>query len=89
MHQYKFLLQVFLMERVGNYRKTTRITQEMMAEYLRISPRSYISLERGDNGFSATTLMFFMLVLKEEDVLRLRTDFRDLVEKEDDDHAVA
>ena len=89
MHQYKLLLKVFLTERVKAYRKAVRMTQETMAEYLRISPRSYISLERGDNGFSAATLMFFLLVLKEVDVLQLRTDFRDLVEKEDDGHEVA
>ena len=89
MQQYKLLLKVLLMERVKTHRKALRITQETMAEYLRISPRSYISLERGDNGFSATTLMFFLLILSEEDVLRLCGDFRALVEREEDSHVVA
>ena len=89
MQQYKLLLKVFLTERVKTHRKALHITQETMAEYLRISPRSYISLERGDNGFSATTLMFFLLILSEEDVLRLCGDFRTMVEREGDSHVVA
>ncbi|MBR2896208.1 MAG: helix-turn-helix transcriptional regulator [Oscillospiraceae bacterium] len=88
MHHWKPMLQIFLMKRIRTYRKSLHITQEMMAELLRISPRSYISLEHGDNGCSATTLMFFLLILTEEDLIRLREDFRTLVEQEDS-HVVA
>jgi len=88
MQHYKLLLKVFLMERVKTQRKRLRITQEAMAEHLRIAPRSYISLERGDNGFSATTLMFFLLILPEQEVIQLCADFRTMVEGEDE-HVVA
>ena len=54
-----------------------------MAEKLRISPRSYISLERGKSGCSAATLMFFLLILSNEEILNLRAAFRRQVDEED------
>ena len=83
MHQYKALLQIFLLERIKGYRKGHNLTQENMAESLRISPRSYAYLEKGDNGCSATTLMFFFLILTEEELLQMLADFRALVEAEE------
>ena len=82
MHQYKALLQIFLLERIKVYRKGHKLTQENMAEFLRISPRSYAYLEKGDNGCSATTRMFFFLILTEEELLQMLADFRALVEAE-------
>lgn len=82
MHEYKILLQAFLAERIKLFRKGCGITQETMAERLHITPRSYAYLERGVHGFSAATLMFFFLILPEEDVLRLLMEFRAQVEKE-------
>ena len=78
MHQYKALLQVFLLERIKAYRKGHKLTQENIAESLRISPRSYAYLEKGDNGCSATTL-----ILTEEELLQMLADFRALVEAEE------
>ena len=83
MHQYKALLQSFLLERIKGYRKGHKLTQEAMAESLRISPRSYADLETGSNGCSATTLMFFFLVLTGEEILQMLADFRALVEAEE------
>jgi len=83
MHQYTLLLRAFLTERIKGRRKGLHITQETMAEKLRISPRSYISLERGNSGCSASTLMFFLLILPDEDLIQLCAEFRELVGKED------
>lgn len=88
MHQYTLLLRVFLSEQIKGRRKALHFTQETMAEKLRISPRSYISLERGKSGCSAATLMFFLLILSEEEVLRLCAEFRQRVDEEDS-HEVA
>ena len=63
--------------------KGHKLTQEAMAESLRISPRSYAYLEKGSNGCSATTLMFFFLVLTGEEILQMLADFRALVEAEE------
>lgn len=83
MHQYQSLLKEFLTVRVHSYRLTLQCSQERMAEKLRISPRSYIDLERGKYGFSATTFAFFLLILSEEDVLNLLRSLRKLIEEED------
>ena len=75
MHQYQSLLKDFLMVRVHSYRLTLQCSQERMAEKLRISPRSYIDLERGKYGFSAATFAFFLLILPEDDVLNILMTF--------------
>lgn len=82
MHQHRDLLLEFLLERIEDCRKSRKATQETMAEWLRISPRSYAYIKRGTYGCSATTLMFFFLVLTEEEVIQLRLDFLTLVEGE-------
>ena len=82
MHQYTFLLRGFLTERIKNHRKAGHLTREAVAEVRHISPRSYISLERGENGCSTATFMFFLLVLPEKELLLLCADFRALVERE-------
>lgn len=83
MHQYALLLRAFLAEQIKGRRKALQVTQEAMAEKLRISPRSYISLERGKSGCSAATLMFFLLILPEDELPRLCAEFRRLVDEED------
>ena len=88
MHQDTLLLRAFLTERIKARRKALHFTQEAMAEKLHISPRSYISLEQGKSGCSAATLMFFLLILSDEDLLRLCADFRQQVDEEDT-HEVA
>ena len=81
MHQYKDLLQEFLIERLKTCRKERCFTQEIMAEKLQISPRSYAYLEGGTYACSATTLMFFFLILTDEEVIRLRLEFCALVQR--------
>ena len=83
MRQYKKLLQGLLVGWVKQYRVSNDITQEAMAEKLRISPRSYSDLEREIFCFSAVTLMFFLLILSKDEAVRLLEDFRILVDRED------
>ena len=82
MHQHRNLLLEFLLERIEDCRKSRKVTQETMAEWLRISARSYGYIKAGTYGCSATTLMFFFLILTEEEVIQLRLDFLTLVEGE-------
>lgn len=83
MHQYKDLLKAFLAEWIKDCRKGRSITQEVMAEQLHVSVRSYAYLERGTYGCSAATLMFFFLLLTDEEIVQLRIEFRTLVERVD------
>lgn len=80
---YKYLLQDFLAEQIRRYRAEHGMTQEQMAEALRISPRSYIDLEHKKYGCSATTAVFFLIRLDVETLLRLLDEFRELVERAD------
>ena len=82
MHRFRDALQVFLAERIKRSRKEHGYSQETMAEKLYISARSYSYLESGTYCCSASTLMFFILILSEDDMIQLRADFRMLVEKE-------
>ena len=83
MHQYTLLLRMFMTEQIKGRRKALHFTQETMAEKLHISPRSYINIERGKSGCSAATLMFFLIILPEEELLQLCAEFRARVDEED------
>lgn len=80
-HQFQHLLRRFIRSQLMDYRSRSGTTQERMAELLFITPRSYAYLERGTYGCSAATLMFFILTLPEDEVLRLRAEFLILVEE--------
>lgn len=65
----KQLLQNFLRNRVRRYRLIKGISQERMAEVLHVSPRSYLDQENGRYGFSALSLVYFMILLSDEELL--------------------
>lgn len=81
--RYKQLLKDFLADRIKQYRKGHGLTQENMAERLRVSPRSYIDLEHKRYGCSSMTVLFFFLHLNQEELLQLLRDFRALIERTD------
>lgn len=80
---YKRLLQDFLAEQIRRYRRENGLTQERMAEALRISPRSYIDLEHGRYGCSMMTAIFFLVNLDKEPLFQLWNDLRELVKRAD------
>lgn len=63
------LLNDYLRESIRSYRKAHRFSQKSMAAILEISPRSYNDQERGKYGFSAISLVFFMITLPESGVI--------------------
>ena len=83
MYRYKEVIQIFLAERIKTSRKQHGLTQEAMAETLNISSRSYSYLESGTFCCSASTLMFYILILTDAELIQLRLEFRALVEKEE------
>lgn len=68
---------------VCQLRQRRGLTQEEMAEKLRITARAYGDLERGKFCFSAPALMALLLILKEDEVAELLNDFRKITEKLD------
>ena len=53
-----------------------------MAESLHISARAYNNVKRDRQSLSASTLIFLLLMLSEEEVLAFLQDMRKLVEQE-------
>ena len=64
-------IQIIFSEELKAYRRVNRISQIRMAKLLHMSERSYISLEHGQNGPSAVTLLLYMLQLDEHEVIVL------------------
>ncbi len=63
MEQYKILARTLLSEWAGAFRKRLGLSQEEMAERLRISSRAYRELERGRFCFSAFALLMLLSLL--------------------------
>lgn len=62
-------------------------SQEHMAEALRISPRSYIDQEHGKYGFSAMTLVYYIFLLNDEEILTFIGELRYLMGRRKEDVA--
>ena len=60
------------------------VTQERMAEHLRITPRAYSNLERGKSCASAAVLLSLLLLLDDEELRFLLGKIRVLWDTLDD-----
>ena len=84
MNPYKEILRKFFSEYVDTLRKRRGLTQEQMAEKLRITGRAYSDLERVIYCFSAVALVFLLLMLEEVEIKELLSPLRDEIEKVED-----
>ena len=64
MKSYPALLAELLSKELYSLRQQKSLTQEAMAEQLRISSRAYSDLERGRYAASAPTLLFLFSMLE-------------------------
>ena len=55
--------------------------------FLRISPRSYIDQEHGKYGFSAMTLVYYIFLLNDEEILTFIGELRYLMGRRKEDVA--
>lgn len=85
--QYKQRLQRFLAMQLMRFRTEQNLTQEQMAEKLAISPRAYIDLEHGKYACSMMTCLLFLMRLKDEAVLQLLRECRNLMDDADQNAA--
>lgn len=81
------LLKSFLRKQIYAYRINNHHSQERMSENLGISTRSYVDQEHGKMGFSALSLMYFILLLDEQEIIKFLKDFKVFCEKNGDDAA--
>ena len=75
MTRYKRFVREFLSEYTDTLRKLRGLTQEEMAERLRITSRAYGDLERGKYCFSAIALLFLLLMLSDGERKRFLENF--------------
>ena len=80
MKPYPALLAELLSEELSSLRQQKSLTQEAMAEQLRISSRAYSDLERGRYAASAPTLLFLFSMLDAEAQGALVQQFMDRVQ---------
>ena len=80
MKPYQALLAELLSEELSSLRQQKALTQEAMAEQLRISSRAYSDLERGRYAASAPTLLFLFSMLDAEAQGALVQQFMDRVQ---------
>ena len=80
MKPYPALLSELLSAELSSLRQQMALTQEAMAERLRISSRAYSDLERGRYATSAPTLMFLLSMLDAEAQGALVQQFMDRVQ---------
>ena len=80
MKPYPALLAELLSAELSSLRQKMALTQEAMAERLRISSRAYSDLERGKYATSAPTLMFLFSMLDAEAQGALVQQFMDRVQ---------
>lgn len=83
------ILENYLRGQIYAYRIGNKLSQERMSESLKISTRSYADQEHGKMGFSALSLAYFLLLLKDHEVLELLKDLRVYLEGGEDDAAGA
>ena len=81
MTAYKQLIRTFFSEAVGVIRRSKGMTQEEMAEKMRISCRAYGDLERGKYSFSTIALIFFLLMMDSGEIIELLEAFRKKVKE--------
>ena len=81
MNPYKEILREFFSKYVSTLRKRRGLTQEEMAEKLRITGRAYSDLERGIYCFSAVALGFLLLMLEEGEIKEILSLLREEIEK--------
>ena len=68
MWRYKVMLREFLSTHAEALRKARNLSQEQMAEQLRITPRAYSNLCHGKFCFSIRPLLFLILMMDTEEL---------------------
>lgn len=76
MKQYTAIARELLAECSAKVRKRENLTQDKMAEKLRITSRAYGDLERGKFCFSAVALLFLLLMLSDEEIKKVLEEFQ-------------
>lgn len=84
MHNYESLIKEYFSPYLRPWRVQEKLTQEKMAEKLRISSRAYSYLELSKNGLSAASLLLFLGLLSDQEILQMVRGFHEAVKKKEE-----
>ena len=83
MRKYEDLFLAFWVVRIREFRTKMNLSQEKLAEKLHVNTRSYQKLERGVHKPSAITIILFLYLLSDQEIVSFIRSFAQLVEKAD------
>lgn len=81
MRKYEDLFLAFWVVRIREFRIKMELTQERLAEKLCLSTRNYQKLERGVHQPSAITIILFLYLLPDQEIISFIRSFGQMVEK--------
>ena len=79
MGMYKEQIRDFLARCMRKERRRRNLSQDKMSERLHVTPRAYSDLERGTECMSASSLLFFLSELSDEEAVQVIREFRVLI----------
>ena len=83
MRKHESLFLAFWVVHIRGFRLKMELTQERLAEKLCLSTRNYQKLERGIHKPSAITMILFLYLLSDQEIISFIRTFDQLVEKAD------
>ena len=81
MRKHESLFLAFWVVRIREFRIKMELTQERLAEKLCLSTRNYQKLERGVHRPSAITIILFLYLLSDQEIISFIHSFGQMVEK--------
>ena len=81
MRKHESLFLAFWVVRIREFRIKMELTQERLAEKLCLSTRNYQKLERGVHKLSAITIILFLYLLSDQEIISFTRSFGQMVEK--------
>ena len=81
MRKHESLFLAFWVVRIREFRIKMELTQEKLAEKLCLSTRNYQKLERGVHRTSAITIILFLYLLSDQEIISFIHSFGQMVEK--------
>ena len=80
MRKYEDLFLAFWIVHIREFRVKNLLSQESLAEKLCLNTRNFQKLERGDHKPSAITLLLFLRLLSDQEILAFIRNFGKLVD---------
>lgn len=81
MRKHESLFLAFWVVRIREFRTKMNLSQEKLAEKLHVNTRNYQKLERGDHRPSAITIILFLYLLSDQEIISFIRSFGQMVEK--------